>query len=152
MRVLADHHFVPNRITNPRYKRSCDVCSRVPEAHPAPRERHSGVEDRFVHDALELAQRHGWAVTPAWTRAVFERLEMGEREYGNRALGRDNLPDILEEAPDLGTYPVLELQRLLLDKDENVEEDRLDLLAVAAHGAAAHWHLHRIQRRRAGLD
>ena len=106
-------------------------------------------------DALEMAQRSGWPLSPAWTSAVFERLAMGDREYGNRALERDNLPDILEETPDLGSWSVLEFQRLLYEENPDAPEsveDRIDLLAIAAHGAAAHYHGQRILRRRAGLD
>jgi hypothetical protein len=77
---------------------------------------------------------------------------MGQREYGNRALGRDNLPDILEETPDLGSYALLELQRLGLADAPTAEDDRMDLLAIAAHGATAHYYAQRIVNRRAGAE
>lgn len=155
MSIVVDHPFEPDKTGNPRNKLRCWRCCRRPDVHPEPRVRDSTVEDRFVYDALDVAQRSGWPVTRAWTKAVFDRLEMGDREYGNRALERDNIPDILEECPDLGSYSVLEFQRLLYEEEPDTQEeieDRLDLLAIAAHGAAAHYHGQRILRRRAGLD
>lgn len=149
---LEDHPFEPNRRPHPRYQNACDRCTKVKAAHPTPRVRDTTIEDAFIGQALELAKRHGWPLSTNWTIAVDRRLAMGDREYGNRALNQDNLPDILEETPDLGTYPVLELQRLMYEDSPDLEIDQIDLMAIAAHGAAAHYHGQRILRRRAGLE
>lgn len=140
------------RKTHPDGSWACVKCGRLRPPDPEPLRRLQAVEEAFIGEAMEIAQRHGWPLTGAWARAVRERLEMGEAEYGTRALERDNLEDILEETPDLGSWPVLELQRLVLQDAASLDGDRLDLLAIAAHGAAAHYYALRIKRRRAGLD
>jgi hypothetical protein len=149
--TILDHQF--EAYGNPDVKAGCVRCPYPEGEHPpAPPERNLEVEAKFIKDALTLAERSGWPLSGVWERQVRVRLEMGQREYGNRALTQDNLPDICEETPDLGSWPVLELQRLILEDAETYDDDRMDLLAIAAHGAAADYYARRIMRRRSGLE
>lgn len=128
----------------------CARCSYPRSAHPKtePSPRDPATEQDFLEAALALAEKLIGRHHSGYIAQVRKRLAIGAERYGDGAfLERDNLVEIREETPDLGSYPVLEYQRMLA-AGEDTAEDKADLLAIAAHGACADIHAQRILDRR----
>lgn len=124
-------------------KDSCVKCGRLftpPE--PEPDARDFFFEEKFLLDALEMAQRTTGITNFQYQQLVWHRLAVGHERYGaNNFLKVDNLREVREETPDIAAYAVLELQkqrRQGLDP-EVLAELRLDLVAAAAYGAVADY-------------
>ena len=133
----------------PPGSQACLKCGRrCPD--PEARSRDDEAGSAFVREAMELAERLTSLPVGGYLRRVRQRWVMGDEEYGTAFLDRDCLPDLLEETPDLASWAALELQRLRDSDAPTLEDDRMDLMAVAMHGAIADAHALNILRRRQG--
>lgn len=112
-------------------------------------------EAKFLADVVEAAGRLGGITNNSYPPSVERRLAVGRERYGDgNFLDKDNLQEVLEETPDIASYSMLELERLLrlgID-DEIFDEMYLDLVAAGAYAALSDHYARRAMRTRQGLE
>lgn len=108
-------------------------------------------EDEFLSDVDRLAAMQagaGHQPIDHFIRLVRERLDLGDRLYGDRFLTSDNMREALDEPCDAVTWSLLELQRQRLAgaDAELVAEARMEIIGAAVLAARADQGLRRAQR------
>ena len=108
-------------------------------------------EEEFLGLVERMAVVQGGASAPPvghFLRLVRDRLDLGDRLYGQRFLERDGMAEALEEPCDAVAWSLLELQRRRAagENGDGWDEARMELVAAAVLMARGDQAMRRAQR------